>query len=281
MNLHDPIKPEDYQEPRCVLCDPETGKPQVSNSIPLERVVQKLDEYCDRKDFAGAERHLKYWIDEAEYNGDKRGKFYLRNEMMGYYRKQGQQEKAFENAQAALELMQELGYGDSVSGGTCYVNCGTVYDQFGMPDRALEYFRKARDVFESAQHVQPEKLGGLYNNMGLAYMDTAQYAEAGACFAQALDQMAQVDHGELESAITLLNMADAASLEKGLEEAQQQIDGYMRRAMDLLDTQSLPRNGYYAYVAERCAPGFYCYGFEEYGAVLEERAAQISKELEA
>ena len=55
---HEPLKKEDYQEPRCVLCDPQTGKPQVSNSIPMDRVVQKLDEYCDRKDFAGAERHL-------------------------------------------------------------------------------------------------------------------------------------------------------------------------------------------------------------------------------
>ena len=281
MDLHEPLKKEDYQEPRCVLCDPQTGKPQVSNSIPMDRVVQKLDEYCDRKDFAGAERHLKYWLDEAQFNHDLRGAFSLRNEMMGYYRKQGQQEKAIENAQAALELMRELGYEDTPSGGTCYVNCGTVYDQFGMPEQALEFFGRAREIFEAAPHMQPEKLGGLYNNMGLAYMDTGQYSQAHDCYAKALETMSHADHGELESAITLLNMADTLSLEKGLIKAQDEINDYMERAMAFLNTESLPRNGYYAFVAERCAPGFYCYGFDEYGAELEERAKAIREALGA
>lgn len=279
MSNHEPLKKDDYEEPQCVLIDPNTGQSQASHAIPMDRVIAKLDEYCDKKDFAGAERHLQYWLAEADFTGDVRGKFSLRNEMMGYYRKQGQKEKAMENARAALELMRELGYEDSVSGGTCYVNCGTVYDQFGEPAQALEYFKQAQGCFEGAPHVQPEKLGGLYNNMGLAYMDTAQYAEAGKCYAKALEAMARAEHGELESAITLLNMADAASLEKGLDAAQEEISEYLRRASALLDTESLPRNGYYAFVAERCAPGFYCYGFDEYGAVLEERAKRIREEL--
>ena len=52
---HGPIGPEDYQEPACVLCmDKDRPAP-----IPQRRVREKLDEYMSRRDYAGAERHLK------------------------------------------------------------------------------------------------------------------------------------------------------------------------------------------------------------------------------
>ena len=279
MNTHEPIKPEDYQEPRCVLCDPATGMPQGTSQIPMDRVVEKFDEYWDRRDYEGAERHLKYWLDEADFTGDLRGAFSLRNEMMGFYRKLDQKEKAFENATAALSLMREIGYEESISGGTCFVNCGTVYLQFGDAPKALEYFTKARQVYEAAEHIRSEMLGGLYNNMGLAYMDTAQYAQAGECYARALEVMAGVENGESDAAITLLNMADTAALEKGLGSAEEEIRGYLQRAKELLDTEGLPRDGYYAYVCGRCAPGFYCYGDDEYGAELEARAEKIYEKM--
>ena len=203
----------------------------------------------------------------------------MRNEMMGFYRKQGQQEAALENAAAALELMEELEIGDSISGGTCYVNCGTVYDQFGMPEEALGYFEKARNIYEAAEYPDYGKLGGLYNNMGLALMDTGQFAKAGECFRQAVEVMSRVENGELETAITYLNMADAVSLEKGIDEAGEEITGYVEKAREMLDEPHLPRNGYYAFVCDRCAPGFYCYGYPEFGGILEERAQAIREDL--
>ena len=275
MNLHDELKPEDYREPECLLIDPQTGRPCGTNSIPADRVVGKLDEYCAAKDYAGAERHLRYWLEEARYNGDQRGEFTILNEMMGFYRKQGRKEDALAHARAAVDVMIRLGNENTVSGGTCYVNCGTVCDNFGMPEEALVYFRKAQEIYEAAAHCDSSLLGGLYNNMGLALMDTGAYRESGECFAKALDQMRETENGELEQAITYLNMADAASLEKGLEEAGEQIAGYLEEAKRLLDTPSLPRDGYYAFVCERCAPGFFCYGFADYGTEIEERAKSI------
>ena len=62
---------------------------------------------------------------------------------------------------------------------------------------------------------------------------------------------------------------------------EDEINDYMERAMAFLNTESLPRNGYYAFVAERCAPGFYCYEFDEYGAEPEERVKAIREALGA
>jgi hypothetical protein len=35
-----------------------------------ERILSKLDEYLNKNDYSSAERHLKYWLTEAEQTGD-------------------------------------------------------------------------------------------------------------------------------------------------------------------------------------------------------------------
>ena len=249
--------------------------------VPQRRIIDKMDEYMSRRDYNGAERHLLYWLEEAKLGGDLRGQLMLRNELVGHYRKTGQKEPAMESAEKALALLRELDMEDTITAGTTYVNIATACGAFGDHERAIRLFEKARIAYESSSQTGAQLLGGLYNNMGLAYMDTGQYGQAHDCYAKALETMSRADHGELESAITLLNMADTLSLEKGLIKAQDEINDYMERAMAFLNTESLPRNGYYAFVAERCAPGFYCYGFDEYGAELEERAKAIREALGA
>ena len=99
----------------------ETIKP-----VPQRRIVDKMNEYMSRRDYAGAERHLLYWLAEAELGRDLQGQLMLRNEMVGHYRKTAQREKAMESAGKALELLRELGMEDSISAGTTYVNIATA-----------------------------------------------------------------------------------------------------------------------------------------------------------
>jgi hypothetical protein len=86
----------------------ETIKP-----VPQRRIVDKMNEYMSRRDYAGAERHLLYWLAEAELGRDLQGQLMLRNEMVGHYRKTAQREKAMESAGKALELLRELGMEES------------------------------------------------------------------------------------------------------------------------------------------------------------------------
>ena len=41
--------------------------------------------YMGQKDYAGAERHLKYWLEEAKLGHDLRGQLTIRNELIGFY----------------------------------------------------------------------------------------------------------------------------------------------------------------------------------------------------
>lgn len=272
---NDYLKPEDYAEPRCVLCDEPYGAAPQIKPIPQQRIIEKMDEYMSRRDYAGAERHLLYWLEEARLGGDKRGELLLRNELVGHYRKVGDRDKALANGDAALALLRELDFDGTVSAGTTYTNVATACNAFGENKRALALFEKARAVYESSPRTAPELLGGLYNNMALTCAAEGRFDEAFALYEKAMDVMATVPGGALEQAITCLNMADATAARKGMEAAEPEINALLDRAWDLLNDPSAPRDGYYAFVCEKCAPSFSYYGYFLAADELTKRAEGI------
>jgi tetratricopeptide (TPR) repeat protein len=270
-----PIDKEDYLEPNCVLCGEPFGAEPKIRPVPQQRIMEKVDEYMSRRDYAGVERHLLYWLEEAKLGRDEKGELMIRNELIGHYRKVLDRENAFRQIDAAVALIDAMDYADTISAGTTYVNAATAMNAFGENERAIELFRKARAVYESAPALKPELLGGLYNNMALTLVSLGRFREADELYRNALETMARAENGALEQAITYLNMANAAEDESGLVDAAETIDEDLSKAQALLDTPSVPRNGYYAFVCEKCAPTFAYYGWFAYEAELNERAKTL------
>jgi tetratricopeptide (TPR) repeat protein len=273
--------------------------------IPQRRVIEKMNEYMSRRDYAGAERHLLYWLAEAQLGRDRDGQLMLRNEMVGHYRKTGQKDKAMESAREALALLAEMGLEDAVIAGTTYVNIATACNAFGDFERSRELFEKARAVYEGSEHVEPQLLGGLYNNMALTYAALGRYEEVLALYEKAVGVMADVPDGELEQAITYLNMANAVEAQLGMEEGESRIYELVDRAEALLERkgremlgpeggsteafgegkplreksrEERARIGYYAFVCEKCAPTFEYYGYFLTAEALKETAEKIYRE---
>lgn len=273
--------------------------------VPQKRIVEKMNEYMSRRDYAGAERHLLYWLAEAELGRDLQGELMLRNEMVGHYRKTGQRDKAMESAGKAQELLAVLELEDAIIAGTTYVNIATACNAFGDYERSLELFEKARAVYEGSEFVEPQQLGGLYNNMALTCTALGRYEEALELYEKAAGVMAQVPDGELEQAITYLNMANTVEAQAGLEEGESRICGLVERAEELLEKkggellgadqallneegalrglsrEERARIGYYAFVCEKCAPTFEYYGYFLAAEGLRETAERIYKETGA
>ncbi len=266
-----PLSPEDYQEPACPLCM-DTDK---SERIPVARIIQKLDEYFNRNDYSSALDHLNYWVKEALALGDDGGLLSLYNERMGLYRKIGKKDEAIADARAALLLLAQLGHDGDKTGGTTLLNAATVYKSFQLSEQALPLYERALQIFKQVLSPTDSLFGGLYNNMGLALVDLRQYDRANDYYAKALEIMAHVENGALEQAITHLNMADAVTAQYGLESAAGMIEEHIGKAQDLLENSALPRNGYYAFVAEKCAPTFRYYGHFFYARQLEDRSRSI------
>lgn len=267
-----PIDKEDYMEPRCLLCEEPYGAEAQIRPVPQQRIMEKVDEYMSRRDYAGVERHLLYWLEEAKLGGDKRGELMIRNELVGHYRKTGEREKAFAQAEAALALLDALGFAGTITAGTTCVNAATAYQAFGEYERALPVFERARKQYEAIPKIKPELLGGLYNNMALTLVSLKRFDEANALYQKAIETMEKAPHGALEQAITYLNMANAAEAEKGLLDASETIDAYLAEAQRLLDAPGIPHEGYYAFVCEKCAPTFEYYGWFAEANELNDRA---------
>ena len=256
-------------------------RPMPMQTIPQQRVIEKLDEHMAHRDYAGAERHLEYWLAEAQAIGDKRGELMVRNELVGHFRKTGVAEKAFEHAEAALGLLDQLGFDGSISAGTTYTNVATAFNAFGRNDESLALFEKAAKAYEASPHTAPQLLGGLYNNMALTCVALGRFDDADALYQKALDTMARVENGELEQAITYLNMADAVEAQASIgsqdddSAAEHKIEQLLDTALELLDTPTLPRDGYYAFVCEKCAPSFGHHGYFLADEDLRSRANDI------
>ncbi len=219
------LSKNDYEEPRCLL----DMHPEIT-PIPVGRIIEKLDSYLNKNDCDAAERHLKYWLSEAEAGHDMRGKLTVLNEQIGLYRKTGKGPECLRAVSDALSLADSLDIEKSVTYGTTLINAATGYKAFG---KAEELYHKAVEIMEKQKN------------------------------------------GELEVAVTCLNLADLIAAESGLEDGAEEIEKQLMKAEELLDTESLPRDGYYAFVCEKCAPVFGWYGYFFTERELNRRAREI------
>ncbi|MBO4903207.1 MAG: tetratricopeptide repeat protein [Lachnospiraceae bacterium] len=245
-------------------------------TISMTRVLNKLDAYLDRDQYSAAERHLQYWLQEADALGDSRSAFAILNEMVGLYRKLEKQSEAFTACNRLLQLTEETGMGKTVSGATAYVNIATAYKSFGMAETALPLYEQAKTVYER-EPVRDARLAALYNNMALALSDLSRYEEAQQLYAKALEVLSQVEGSEPEMAVTHLNRADLLTLSLGAEAAEEAVTQDILQAKELLDQawETGERNGNFVFTAGKCIPVFRYYGYFLYASVLEERVKTV------
>lgn len=246
----------------------------MNHNISLDRILEKLDAYLHKNDYTGAERHLLYWQNEADAAENNSVMLAVRNELIGLYRKLGRREEALSSVRAALNLIASLGITRQVGAATTYLNAATAYKAFGMAKEALPLFEDARTIYEEALPQDDARLAGLYNNMALALVDLGRYAEAAALYARAITVLEAGKGGALEVAITYLNMASAKESELGLLAADTEISSLLAKAKALLEGHE-KRDGYYAFVCEKCASVFGYYGHFAYEAELLQRARNI------
>ena len=194
-----------------------------------------MDEYLNKNDYASAQRHLLYWLSEAQTSDLANIELLVRNELMGLYRKLGKADDALACVEAALQKIEEMQIQHQVGAATTYLNCATVYKAFGMADKALPLFEKALEIYEKELEPFDSRLGGLYNNMALALVDLKHFSNAKEFYDKAINVMSSVENGMLEVAITYLNIASAKEAESGLEDSEKIIEEYIYKAIKICE----------------------------------------------
>lgn len=246
--------------------------------IPVERILSRLDSLFDKGDFAAAENLLLYWLSEARSEEDRRGEFAILNELMGFYRKTDEPQKCRETVKTTLELTEKMGIKDSIGGATALLNCGTSYKFLGDTSSSLKHYEAARMIYERELEPNDSRLAGLYNNMALCLTDAERFSDAEELYLRAIEVNKALPHGELNAAISYVNLAELCEKSLGALDAEERIAEYLENAELLFDSESVDRDGYYAFVAEKCAPAFEYYGFFFAAQKLVKRAEDIRKE---
>ena len=247
----------------------------VQSPVPQNRIMEKVNEYMSRRDYPGVERLLLYWLNEAEIRRDFRGKLMILGELIGHYRKTGEKDRGHARIREALELLEKEGYEDTISGAVTLINAGTAYNAYEENGEALPLFEKAREILLSCKSVDQSLLGGLYNNMGLTLAALGRYEEAASAFLEAIAIMSGVPGGQLEQAVSLLNLADTYSLHYGMPQAEKEVFDLLDQAERIFMNPDIPRNGYYAYVCSQSAPSFDHYGYFLTAEQLRQSAEEI------
>ena len=266
------LSKEDYEEPCCPL---KMNINQNFTPIPIGRVLSKVDEYLSINDYASAEKTLDYWHEEAKISNDIRGELTVLNEKIGLYRKTGKKEQCLSAIDKCLALSENGEFENTITRGTSNFNCATGYCAFDEYKRALPLYEKATGIYEKYLKNTDGRLGGLYNNTAICLMRLNKYEQSRMLFDKAIEIMSKIENAEGEIAITYCNLADLESAQNGMEKAEEKINEYLERAEELLNTKTLPRDGNYAFICEKCAGTFGYYGFFMTEKELLKRAREI------
>ena len=240
--------------------------------IPLSRIIEKVDSLFNKNDYLEAGKLLEYWLKEASALKDRQGELSILNELIGYYRKVKNEAKALESINKALLLLDVLEQKGSITGGAVLLNCATAFKAFEKSDKALPLYLEAENIYKNLLDSNDERFGGLYNNFALALVDLNEFDKAIDYYYKAIAVMQKIDNGKQDLAITYVNLAHLFD-QKG-DKREKSVD-CLFKAYELLNDDSIIKNGYFAYVLSKCAPSFKYFGFDKIATELE----TLSKEI--
>ncbi len=246
---------------------------KTAGSVPVGRIIEKLDALLSGNDLPGAERLLEYWMGEARMLNDARGELSLVNEMLGLSRRLSNKEWASAAIARALTLLTETEMDGTVSGATILLNAATTRKAFGNPEGAVELYEKTAEIYKAQGLDETDaRYAAFYNNYATTLVDLTRFDEAQALYQKALT-LTRENGALLDHAVTLVNMAHLYETWEGIE--SEKITDCLTRAEALLLEEITERTPYYAFVAEKCAPSFDYFGYFFTANTLREASREI------
>ena len=230
-----------------------------NSRIPVQRVIEKLDNCFKTNDLQSGVRLLEYWQDEAKALGDLSGELSIVNEMLGIYRRTNDGDKALSAVKRALELLKLTENESKASGATIMLNAATTLKAFGKADEALSLYDKVGKVYSRELDKSDLRRAALFNNHGTALVDLSRFDEAEKLYRQAIEITLSQPDGLLDAAVTYVNLAHL--YEKSEGEMSEKIEDCLNQAEQILDNEKISKDAYYAFVSEKCAPSFDYFGY--------------------
>lgn len=239
----------------------------------IDAFFATLDAYFEKNEIDKIDPFLESSLAQAKEEEDYAAYISICNEMIGFYRSTSAFEKAYVAAEDVLLLMEELKLDHTEHFATTLLNAATAYRAGGDYAQALRLYKQALQIYEGLIPPEDYRYAGLYNNMSILLEKMEENEEAIACARKALAIMEKIEGGEIQTAVSLTNLALVYFKVSEPGQARELLE----RALAIFEQDGEGSDEHYS--GALAGMGEACYRMEEYDKALEyyERALEKVK----
>lgn len=168
--------------------------------------IQKLDSLFVTQQYDRVEPFMLAVLEEAKEREDYGFYLSVGNEMIGYYRSVSQFKKAYQISEDMLLLMEELRMDQSVEFATVLLNTATAYSFDEDFEMALQFYRRAEQIYRLLVPAEDYLFAGLYNNMSSLMEKMDRNEEALSLLVKALEILRHYPDRQMEAATNFTNL---------------------------------------------------------------------------
>lgn len=168
--------------------------------------IQELDGLFAAQEYAKVEPFMLSVLEEAKEKEDYGLYLSVGNEMIGYYRSISQFQKAYQISEDMLLLMEELQMDQSAEFATVLLNTATAYSFDENFEMALQFYRRAEQIYHLLVNPNDYLFAGLYNNMSSLMEKMDRNEEALELLMKALGILQNYPDRQMEAATNFTNL---------------------------------------------------------------------------
>lgn len=168
--------------------------------------IQRLDGLFAAQEYTKVEPFMLSALEEAKEKEDYGLYLSVGNEMIGYYRSISQFQKAYQISEDMLLLMEELQMDQSAEFATVLLNTATAYSFDENFEMALQFYRRAEQIYHLLVNPNDYLFAGLYNNMSSLMEKMDRNEEALELLMKALGILQNYPDRQMEAATNFTNL---------------------------------------------------------------------------
>ncbi len=192
--------------------------------IDLDVFYRELDELFSKKGKKEIENYLLTHLRKAKIREDLPGETAVGNEMGGFYRAIGNNEKAMEIYERVLENIQTMGLENTEKHMAVLINIGSVQSNMGKWESALRRYLQGERILRGLSGDHTYFTAALYNNMSAALRNVGDLETAELVAEKALSLIQSMEQAHDEIATTYINLGEIAIKKGELAKARTQLN---------------------------------------------------------
>ena len=204
-------------------------------------MLNELDSFYEQGKLKNAEALLDASLSDAVESKNYSAVLTIYNELEGLYRTTGRADKAADISDKALELIVQMGLGNTTHHATTLQNGATANRVAGNFEKALDMYCQAAEIYKNLGQQTSYQMASLYNNISHIYQSQKQYEKALGYLNKALDTVSQIPDSEAEIATSKIGLALCLMSMKRSDEAEK----YLKEALEYYESPVGSTDGHY------------------------------------